>query len=262
MNALHYLVCAHGDLFHESVPDEWIDRVFAVMALAPQHTFQVLTKRAGRMRQWVKRAVGLAQAAQCGGTVIADELPYVTGAIAHPAGQRDWPLANVWLGVSVEDQARANERIPDLCATPAAKRFLSMEPLLGPVNLRSIGLPDDPDASCSDLRLDALTGFHSGICRPERRHGVYSLPRQLAGLDWIIVGGESGPGARPMNPDWARSLRDQCQAAFVPFFFKQWGEWAPGAANSGEPGDGLLAKVGKKAAGRLLDGREWSEFPA
>jgi protein gp37 len=158
----------------------------------------------------------------------------------------DWlhgkPPANVWLGVSVEDQQRADERIPQLRQTPAAVRFLSVEPLLGPVEV------------------------------------------SLEGIHWVIVGGESGPGARPMHPDWARSLRDQCQAAGVAFFFKQWGEWAPARVpighdarnadetfmspdgrhwtiRSGGEGRVYLRKVGKKQAGRLLDGREWNEMP-
>lgn len=152
-----------------------------------------------------------------------------------------WPR-NVWLGTSVEDQQRADERIPALLDTPAAVRFLSCEPLLGPVDL---------------VNMDAEP-FHYG-------------------LDWVIVGGESGPGARPMHPDWARSLRDQCIAFGVPFLFKQWGAWVEGGdgVTSGrwvdpgtsstyaawEPDRALMTQVGKHAAGRVLDGRTWDEFP-
>jgi protein gp37 len=163
------------------------------------------------------------------------------------------PQPNVWIGTSVEDQQRADERIPHLLNTPAAVRFLSMEPLLGPVRLRNVP------------GLNKLPTVH-------RLEG-----RGPAGIDWVIVGGESGPNARPMHPDWARSLRDQCTAAGVAFFFKQWGEWLPYDNVTREQvgdafhwstnrvkldDDKLASRVGKKAAGRLLDGREWSEFPS
>jgi protein gp37 len=135
----------------------------------------------------------------------------------------------------VENQHFAEERIPLLLATPAAVRWISAEPLLGPVDLSSV--PHSP---------------------------MVGAPR----LDWVICGGESGPNARPMHPDWARSLRDECQRARVPFFFKQWGQYAPCAVCCGNNHvhesirpDGVMARVGKKKAGRLLDGREWNEFP-
>lgn len=155
----------------------------------------------------------------------------------------DWP-ANVWLGTSVEDQQRADERIPHLLQVPAAVRFLSCEPLLGPLEFSNVS-----------KRSDAV--FHFG-------------KKALDGISWVIVGGESGPNARPMHPVWARSIRDQCQAAGVAFHFKQWGEWIHShpkelALSNGPVADfhGLkIQRVGKKAAGRLLDGREWNEFPA
>lgn len=156
--------------------------------------------------------------------------------------------ANVWIGTTVEDQQRADERIPQLLAIPAKVRFLSCEPLLGPVDLEL----DEPLISAGpDGKWDA-----------NRTRGDE--------LHWVICGGESGPGARPMHPDWARSLRDQCLAAGVPFFFKQWGEWAPDRSLDDGPlfvgpnnefADSPMQRVGKKDAGRLLDGREWSEFP-
>lgn len=161
-----------SDLFHESIPDEFIADVFHVMAVTPWHTYQVLTKRADRMRSWATCA-----ASRCLGVIPWPHL---------------WPLPNVWLGVSVEDQAAAYARIPDLLQTPAAVRFLSCEPLLGPVDLGHF--------LCHYWRKGLTLGNY---------------------LDWVICGGESGPGARPMHPDWARSLRDQCQEAGVPFFFKQ-----------------------------------------
>ena len=228
-----------SDLFHPDVPDAWIDQVFAVMALCPQHTFQVLTKRADRMRTYL---------ASTPVHRIWMAMPKIDQS-ALGCAKPQWPLPNVWLGVSAEDQRRYDERRDDLRATPAAVRFLSIEPLLGPIGLDLSGL--------------------SQVYRP---------------IHWVIVGGESGPNARPMHPDWARSLRDQCAAAGVPFFFKQWGEWvsaeAPG--RSDETGvlmpdgeflrgrrvldwqgdDGWIVKrVGKSRAGRLLDGREHNDMP-
>jgi len=159
----------------------------------------------------------------------------------------DWPLPNVWVGTSISNQPDADEKFLHLLRTKAAVRFVSIEPMLGPVDLW-----------CA--RYDNPNGGKTGA--------VTLWP---GGLDWVICGGESGPNARPMHPDWARSLRDQCQAAHVPFFFKQWGEWdGTGLLFPPEEyrvpvhdwGDGNWSlRVGKKAAGRLLDGRVWNEFP-
>lgn len=256
------------DTFGDFVPDEFIDRQFAVMALTPQHTHLVLTKRARRMREYftvtgsnddpdaVHQRILTAAYDQLGekDRGEAERLRDLCEASDPPL-----PLPNVWLGVSVEDQARADERIPDLLATPAAKRFISAEPLLGPVDLKAVYLP-----CCCEARAE--------YCGPINCDAV-GVPR----LDWVIVGGESGPGARPMHPDWARSLRDQCAAAGVPFFFKQWGEYAPapeaaldtfekfrvrGARDNWIFNDGTAVDlVGKSRAGRLLHGREYSEFP-
>jgi protein gp37 len=226
-----------SDLFHEALPDEAIDRVFAVMALCPLITFQVLTKRPERMFDYfgeeIQRAVEIKTAAQVYGAKKIAEAEFMP-----------WPYRNIWLGVSVEDQATADERIPLLLQTPAAIRFVSYEPALGPVDFTVL----QPNR---EVEIDSLNG----------RHGVY---RPLRGsnekLDWIIAGGESGPGARPPKPDWFRSVRDQCIAADVPFFFKQWGEWGPfGQASVGMKN--ALVKIGKKKAGALLDGREWKQFP-
>ncbi|MEA2935038.1 MAG: hypothetical protein QOD74_1684 [Variibacter sp.] len=257
-------VCAHGDLFHESVPDEWIDRVFAVMALAPQHTFQVLTKRAERMRAYLRKAGVERRVYELACDLAIEEdadvvliAPGVDPNLAPP-GPRvfldQWPLPNVWLGVSTERQKEAFARIPHLLQTPAAVRFVSAEPLLGPIDLRKA------------WQVNA-----SG-----------ALERAFPSLDWVIAGGESGKRARPMHPDWARSLREQCEAADVEFFFKQWGEWVPLHALSfgdgreiviGADGHHVTAPdrqdhtcarmfcVGKKAAGRLLDGRTHDGMP-
>lgn len=279
-------VCAHGDLFHESVPDEWIDRVFAVMALCPQHTFQVLTKRSDRMREYME-SIDNGDGTRISG--MRDAL--VEGAAQKLHHERtgdksvsEWlsvqlPLPNVWLGVSVEDQKAADERVPDLLQTPAAVRWLSCEPLLGPVVLNRKAYPESHYEDW--LRGEAWDGVN-GLLNQEiwgQEHG----PK----LDWIVVGGESGHGARPMHPDWARSLRDQCADAGVPFFFKQHGEWIGLGVRDGKersnvegewPTDTLhmirldlggakspkgfpMQRVGKKHAGRLLDGTEHNAMP-
>lgn len=245
-----------SDLFHDDITNEQIAAVFGAMAAAPQHKFQLLTKRPERMRRWFDWLRSLADepALNCAALLLETE-PEMDGPIHckyGPNPDASWPLPNVWIGVSVEDQQRADERIPHLLATPAAVRFLSCEPLLGAV------------------RLD-------GLLRGKPSHSPF--------LDWVICGGESGPGSRPMHPAWTRSLRNQCGGAGVPFFFKQWGDWIPidrpWAADSPPPlaknerwlnaagGQGFhgvdvyrVRRVGKKAAGRLLDGREWSEMPA
>ena len=216
-----------SDLFHEDIPNEFIDQVFAAMALTPQHTYQILTKRPQRMQQYISdtstRGIGL------GHDVVTRIAEYAN--VAPAEIRKRWPLPNVWLGVTAENQRFAHERTAVLREVPAAVHFISYEPAL------------------------ELVAF------------------DLRGIDWLICGGESGPGARPMHPEWARSARDQCVAAGVPFFFKQWGEWIPcwqrtadmdtrscAAHYDGQTGLDVY-RVGKKAAGRLLDGREWNEYP-
>lgn len=239
-----------SDLFHANVPDDYIWSVFETMACATQHTFQVLTKRPERMRDLLKgrywRNLGT-EARAFYARIVKGE---------HREGDIPY-LPNVWLGVSVENQKAADERIPLLVDTPAAVRFLSCEPLLGPVNLGKWLLT--PGWTPSYYDLDNIHGYPNA--EPTNEH-----------IQWVIVGGESGRNARPMNPDWARSLRDQCHAASVPYLFKQWGEWAPGenfpdfipssisAIDMGHEEHGVW-KVGKKAAGRELDGRTWDEYP-
>jgi protein gp37 len=317
----HIFAVAHGDLFYEQVPDEWIDRVFAAMALAPQHTFQVLTKRPARMRAYlvdphVNDRVGYQMA------VLSDEADHRGIEHEHPGwmhynrpeGGDMEPLPNVWLGASVEDQATANERIPILLDTPAEKRFLSCEPLLEAINLRHLeyGVHDDfsdcgghpdpvyPSSSVGVGYTDALTGEYWGGTRtPDGRDQDWEVGYRTPALDWIIAGGESGPKARPSHPSWARSLRDECEAAGVPFFFKQWGEWLPYTQfadagidddpeatrfatmewvrgrweDVGRPiwsdftdghvdGEQCAGRVGKRTAGRLLDGREHNDTPS
>lgn len=325
-------VCAHGDLFAEGVDQVWIDHVFAVMALAPQHTFQVLTKRPERMREYMlgmssRRGFIAGYGALVRGGNLPDHYETAYEALAKP-------LPNVWLGVSVEDQKRADERIPILLDTPAAVRWISAEPLLGPVDISrwvataevackvcnrpfwlhnadpcehkegdgwTLACPHCGNCRCkpgwteADARAISMEPPTDWIDRVVGRFAKVHPTIPIASMiDWVVAGGESGPGARPMNPDWARSLRDQCAAAGVPFLFKQWGEWAPqvGAVDGwtipddpeisrrdhrdweddrwGDPyrpmwcddlDDDTVSRVGKRYAGRLLDGIEHNGFP-
>ena len=279
-------VCAHGDLFHESVPNEWIDKVFAVMALTPHHTYQVLTKRPDRLRKYisdpptVRRVYELACDLAIWGKLRVVLIAPGSDETKAPAGPRvfldQWPLPNLWLGTSVEDQARADERIPLLVDTPAAVRWISAEPLLGSVDLKRwlvcASCADEVGAYKNEPR--PLTTFDVGYCGNSR-------------LNWVVVGGESGIGSRPMNPDWVRNIRNDCAAAGVAFFLKQWGDWiaaapdqtgynevlgSPVATIDGKIYDaenviiwaqtgGLMARVGKKIAGRLLDGKQHDGYP-
>mgnify|MGYP002620207676 CR=1 FL=1 len=194
-----------GDLFHEHVPDEWIDRVFAVMALTPQHTYQVLTKRSARMREYVN---GLYERAMDGETNFARDVVGHCEGLNAIFGRTKWPFPNVWLGVSCERQQEADERIPDLLATPTAVRFVSAEPLLGPIDFTDVAGKVPEYGSTPAHGTDVLTP-HNRILRPQ--------------IDWIIVGGESGPGARPMVLGWAKDIVRQCKTAGVPVFVKQLG---------------------------------------
>lgn len=196
-------VTSMGDLFHELVPDEFIDQVFAVMALASQHTFQVLTKRPERMAEYLTQSFG-----RIADTIISMRRSRGDKGVVVPLGHIApgtawWPLRNVWLGVSLEDD-RVRHRLDELKRVPAVVRFLSCEPLLGPLE---------------DLDLE--------------------------GIDWVIVGGESGPNHRPMSPAWVRDIRDQCYEESTAFFFKQWGG----------------ARPASKKTEVLLDGEKWHQFP-
>lgn len=248
-----------SDTFHENAPDGWLDRMFAVMMLCPQHHFLVLTKRSKRLREYWRDAASLRSrwydVLHDSRLFPGDPRRAVLGMPSRAGvaegifkGWRSLMLPNVAFGVSVESRAHLY-RIHDLRQIPAAMRFISLEPLL-----------EDPG------ELD------------------------LTGISWVILGGESGPGARPMHPDWVRGVRDQCQAAGVPFFFKQWGEWSPVQPDTwckvssrkyshetfawGKDGQKYNAlspapddfpkmayRVGKKAAGRLLDGQTWDQRP-
>jgi len=249
-------VCSMGDLFHKDVPFDF-DRVPIGFALSvmniirqcPQHIFQILTKRPKRMKLFMESFVG-----------------------SNPNPELNIPpnWNNLWLGVSVEDQKTADERIPLLLQTPAAVRWISAEPLLSGIDLQNIDTPDDI--------IDSLNGNAK-----EKNNFKVNAYWKSHTLDWVVVGGESGPKARPMHPDWVRSIRDQCKAAGVPFFFKQWGAFIPAYDAGGrcvESGfynkpmgdnwvnhsyrfkDGMpVVKVGKKKAGNLLDGKQYQEYP-
>lgn len=210
-----------ADLFHDDVPDEVLDRIFAVMALTPQHVYMILTKRPERMRAYV---------ASRGPGGEPHRMGYYMGEARPELAERfeiAWPLPNVWLGTSVEHQDAALTRIPWLLDTPAAVRFLSCEPLLGPLALRNLNV--EAMAQMYDLALpigmyyiNALTGRNDDMGRP--------CP-DVPAIDWVICGGESGPGFRPMDERWAADLRAQCLDARVPFFYKQ-----TSAYRSGQPG--------------------------
>jgi protein gp37 len=198
-----------SDLFHESVTDHFITEVFQVMRSTPHHIFQVLTKRPERMLGFlarVKRWEGLY-------TLDGEEPRGYRGHAAIVGDDGNWPLPNIWLGVSVEDQATADERIPLLLQTTAAVRWVSYEPALGPVDLTKLQFGWIWDGSerkpSRHNLLVPITIFGD--------EGDYYFP----GLDWVVCGGESGPNARPSHPDWFRNVRDQCQAAGVPFFLKK-----------------------------------------
>lgn len=241
-NPTHQRVfCASlADVFEEKDElFEWRKQLLTLIEDTPNLDWLLLTKRPENIRLMI---------ADCLGTVADGWLS---------------DIPNIWFGTSIENQKTADERIPELLRIPARVRFLSVEPLLGTVDLSPWLLPNESHES----------------------HGILTKDSPI---DWIIVGGESGPNARPMHPDWARSIRNQCQAAGVPFHFKQWGEFLPFTQKSAgtmtckeseyfqnlkvqtlrlpqrtEIGGSLtMYKVGKKAAGRLLDGQEWSEFPA
>jgi protein gp37 len=279
-----------ADLFHEELAVETIDALHAVIAVAHWHWFLVLTKRADRMRSYYAdpqtpyriavaidslattvlprlaphprsggegavpapgvtraRSAGTRQLWEVGLSRVIRQSPDPQSGKRSPIGLDPWPLPNLWPGVSVEDQERIG-RISDLLQMPASHRWACFEPLLGPVRPEAVPV--------GESYVDALFG---GCYRLDGRGRKVPIsgPARLP-LDWVVSGGEIGPGARPSEPDWVRGLRDGCVTAGLPFLFKQWGEWAPA------PDDGLghrMVHLGRRAAGRLLDGRSWDELP-
>lgn len=253
------------DIFHETVEDEWLDRIFAVAAAAPQHIFIILTKRAERMAQYFSEWKKTYQEDRAGehfygqdikinnrAEAVAEHSLSLGGATVEwkspeQAAYVDWPLPNVWIGVTAEDQDQASQRIPWLLKSPAAKRVVSCEPLLGKIRLDFLDTNDEDDPLAY---YDALRGrYYNGS-------GHINIEK----LDWVICGGESGPAARVLDIGNVRNLRDQCVETGVPYFFKQWGETAPYFTDAAKK-NFRMVKVGKKAAGRLLDGREYNDFP-
>ena len=228
-----YLTCSMGDLFHDDVPLAHLASVFGVAIAADWHTFLILTKRPKRMREFVSH------------------LEAKTGLSLRS-------FRNIWLGVTVENQDEM-WRVEELLKIPGAKHWVSLEPMLGPIDIAwavqgwHAETGTAPDGSCIQIQV------------------------QDPSLDWVVLGGETGPGARPCRPDWARRVRDDCSAAGVDFWFKGWGAWLPASQYLDallEYGyydisksktiwldDETVYRVGKKAAGRLLDGREWNEMP-
>jgi len=215
-----------ADVFDNAVDREWRDDLATVILSTPNLDWLLLTKRIGNA-----------------GEMLGEMF-------------LDGPPDNLWLGATIVNPEEADRDITKLLAVPARVRFLSMEPLLGPVDL---GLMCENWSD--DIVMDPETGARE-CCKKCDYTGVGNA------IDWVIVGGESGPNARPMHPDWARSLRDQCQAAGVPFMFKQWGEYGPASEGFARNGDVVheygvwSVRMGKKAAGRMLDGRTWDGVPS
>lgn len=236
-----------SDLFHEDLPDEAIDRVFGVMAWCRRHTFQILTKRADRMRAYSNRLAGLTRQergvrmAQAKGFDVPSDTP----------GGMAWPLPNVHFGVSTEDQQRANERVAQLLLTPASVRFVSYEPALSHVDFTRI--EHEPGGSGGTVFINSLTGKMVSV------GGGQQLPK----LDWVIIGGESGPGARPFDLEWARSVVQQCAVTGTKCFVKQLGSAPHGIkdhiSHRGDPlprPDGFYRFLTSKKGG---DMDEWPE---
>ncbi|MCF1592440.1 DUF5131 family protein [Streptomyces muensis] len=234
---LRVFVNSQSDLFHEQVPEEFIARIFAVIAVTPRHTYQVLTKRHGRMRSLLGKRefwqeVGRHARQDAYRHRGAEEWIEEGVSVCDPASfDQLRQLPNLWLGVSVEDQKTADMRIPALLETPAAVRWISAEPLLGPIDLCG---PVHPDGGRRKLTywLDGRPGLGEGYTTGTGlvMHPLVTGPR----LDWVVAGGESGPGARPAHPDWFRLLRDQCAHSGVRYWFKQWGQWGLEAPLDGE----------------------------
>jgi protein gp37 len=298
-------VTSMSDVGLDEVPDEFLDRLFGIFAVMPHLTFQVLTKRPARLLRWfqgwhVWEAVQ--SEAEHHARTYMGLREFFWDSRGDPAHWRPefrqrrpwpgWPLPNVWIGCTVEDQRRADERIPLLVQIPARVRFLSCEPLLGPVDLSQwigridhcsscrVENPPQVDDRCPECGDEGSLISTWGEWQAERfrTHERYENDGPQPSEDgpqlhWVIAGGESGGNARATDPAWAHSLRDQCVAAGVPFLWKQWGQWAPhpkqdspwagtGQTTTTTPGGILMVRhADKHAAGRELDGRTWDEVP-
>ncbi len=230
-----------ADVFDNEVDPQWRADLFEMIEKTPNLDWLLLTKRIGNAHAMMVNAL----------------------VWLNPSGPVELPLPNVWIGATVVNQEEADRDIPKLLTTPARVRFLSIEPMLGPVKLRS-------------LCIGSGSAVHEAWGIPAHHDHMDALhPANRGRIDWVIAGGESGPGARPSHPDWYRSLRNQCEFAGVPFLFKQWGEWLPEGQKTLAASGQLVvvpfhvftdgqrtARIGKKAAGRLLDGIEHNGFPS
>ncbi len=239
-------LCDVGD---PEAPQEWFDDLVNLACNTPRLTWLFLTKRPETLaRRW--QSFGIRYP--------ANVLPGCDAARNLPP----WPLPNVWMGTTVENQAAVDERIPMIDTIPSAGCFISVEPMLGPVDISRF-LVRFRCFNCHDISLSRVDGFVCPSCGEECLGSHHFSPS----VDWVICGGETGPNARPMHPDWPMLLRDQCREAEVPFFFKQWGEWAPAGKRIFENarmvlmGDKAFYHIGKDAAGGLLDGQRHHELP-
>lgn len=247
-----------SDLFHPKVFDAARDAIFAsilrdhIAADSHVHTFMILTKRAEAMcdyftltppeellRRWGRAGLNLEEGVPLSA--------YIEVLLKHRGYESFWPLPNLWVGVTVCNQEEADSKIHFLLATPATRRFLSVEPMLRPIALNDISVC----AECGSWTGPKYPRIGTPFCEDCGADPVTTKP----GLDWVICGGESGSGARPMHPDWVRSLRDQCVDAGVPFYFKGWGKWFMSD-------NGIIFPAQKSPYRHLLDGREYREFPA
>lgn len=260
-------VCSMSDLFHPDVPFHYISNIFDIMCSwrwpnkeaerigdeslleDPGHTYMVLTKRPERVQDWLQW--------------LFEYWPGDSPVNVNLSAEGHFGR-HIWFGVTAENQQRADERIPILLQIPAAVRFVSVEPMLGPVDL-SKWLGGTWYCETCECTVDPEFVPFSEIHYPCENYLDF-----IPGIDWVICGGETGPGARPMHPDWVRSLVLQCKNAGVPFFFKQHGEWLhetqgidfhEGHKYYVWPDESMSFRVGKKAAGRILDGRTWDEMP-
>ena len=245
-----------SDLFHKDIPEHFIDKVFAIMILSPRHTFQILTKRPERMKEYFDKGrerlvVDWINASYEMGLADKNDDPDIAACQIFNSVKRKYPFQNIWLGVSVEDQKTADERIPILLQVPAAVSWISAEPLLGEINLKKKWMQIMSEGQF-------LNDVECGI-KPEI-------------LDWVVVGGESGHKARLMHPDWVRRIKADCDSAKVPFFFKQWGEWVDPTqipdydyhikyAEKIEINNRNYYKLGKSVSKNFIDGKQYLEMP-